>query len=153
MFKEKSQELFKVGCYINIDNYFNNKKSEMNRKTFLKKTAGALILATPAYMLLNCSSSDDSNNNNSNQGNEPDCIVNGTNTNIGGNHGHSLTVSVADVEAGNEKTYNIEGSAGHSHEVTVTAANFSTLANNQQVIVSSTNDNGHTHNVTISCAT
>ena len=36
----------------------------MNRKTFLKKTAGALILAAPAYMLLNCSNSDDSENNN-----------------------------------------------------------------------------------------
>ena len=54
---------------------------------------------------------------------------------------------------GNEKTYNIAGSAGHAHEVTVTAANFSTLANNQQVVVSSTTENGHTHSVTISCAT
>lgn len=126
----------------------------MNRKTFLKKTAGALMLAAPAYMLLNCSNSDDSeNNNNNNQGNDPDCITNGTNTNIAANHGHTLTVSVADVSAGNEKTYNIAGSAGHAHEVTVTAANFSTLANNQQVVVSSTTENGHTHSVTISCAT
>lgn len=124
----------------------------MNRKTFLKKTAGALILAAPAYLLLNCSSSDDSETNN-NQGNEPNCIANGTNSNIEGNHGHSLSVSVADVNAGVEKTYNITGSAGHSHEVTVTAANFSTLANNQQVVVSSTTENGHTHSVTISCAT
>ena len=128
----------------------------MKRKTFLKKTAGAIMLAAPAYMLLSCSSSDDStsnNNNNNNQGNDPDCIQNGTNSNIGGNHGHTLTVSVADVNAGNDKTYNIEGTAGHSHQVTVTAANFNSLANNQQVILSSTNDNGHTHSVTISCAT
>ncbi|MEZ4796530.1 MAG: hypothetical protein R2785_05110 [Flavobacteriaceae bacterium] len=126
----------------------------MKRKTFLKKTAGVLMLAAPAYMLLNCSKSDDSgSNNNNNQGSDPDCIQNGTNTNITANHGHSLTVSVADVNAGTEKTYNIEGSAGHSHEVTVTAANFNSLANNQQVVLSSTNDNGHTHNVTISCAT
>jgi len=76
-----------------------------------------------------------------------------TNSNSGGNHEHSLSKSMADVNAGVEKTYNITGSAGHSHEVTVTAANFSTLANNQKAEVSSTKENGHTHSVTISCAT
>jgi hypothetical protein len=124
----------------------------MKRKTFIKKTVGALILAAPASMLLNCSNSDDSESNN-NQSNEPNCIQNGTNTYISGNHGHSLTVSVADVNAGVDKTYNIAGSAGHSHEITVTSANFSTLSNNNQVVVSSTTENGHTHSVTISCAT
>lgn len=124
----------------------------MDRKTFLKKTTGAILLAAPAYALLNCSSSDDSVNNN-NQGQDPNCIANGTNSSIGANHGHSLTVSVADVNAGTEKTYSIAGTAGHSHEVTVSAANFNSLSNNQQVILSSTNENGHTHSVTISCAT
>lgn len=127
----------------------------MDRKTFLKKTAGAILVAVPAYALLNCSSSDDSggNNNNNNNNNNPDCVANGAEaSSISANHGHSLTVSAADVNAGNEKTYSIQGSSGHNHEVTITAAQFATLANNQQIQVNSTQGNGHTHSVTVSCA-
>lgn len=124
----------------------------MNRKTFIKKTAGALLLAAPVYALISCSSSDDSSPNPPPTGGNPDCLANGTNSSIGSNHGHSLTVSSADVNAGAEKTYNISGSSGHSHSVTVSAANFDTLKNNQQISITSTNDDSHTHNVTISCA-
>jgi len=47
----------------------------MNRKTFLKKTAEDLILTTPAYLIVNCSSSEDSETN-KNQDNEHNCITN-----------------------------------------------------------------------------
>ncbi len=124
----------------------------MDRKTFIKKTAGVLLLAAPAYALLNCSSSDDSNSNPLPSGGNPDCLTNGTNSSIGSNHGHSLTVSSADVNAGAEKTYSITGSSPHSHSVTVSAANFTTLKSNQQISINSTSGGGHTHNVTISCA-
>ena len=124
----------------------------MDRKTFLKKTTGALLLATTAYALSSCSSSSDDSGSNNNNGGTRNCLDNGTASTIGGNHGHSLTVSKGDVANGTEKTYTIDGSAGHSHMVTVTAANFSTLQGNQQVAVSSTSGNGHSHSVTISCA-
>jgi len=124
----------------------------MDRKSFIKKTAGAILLVGPAYALMSCSSSDDSNNNNNNN-NNPDCLVNGAEaSSISGNHGHSLTVSNADVNAALEKSYTIDGSANHSHSVTLTAANFATLSTNQQVILNSTTGNGHTHSVTVSCA-
>ena len=125
----------------------------MNRKTFIKKTVGGLLLAIPTYALLNCSSSsDDSGSNNPPTGGNPDCLANGTNSSISGNHGHNITVSTADVNAGAEKTYNIMASANHSHSVTVSVANFNTLKNNQQISVSSTTGNSHTHSVTVSCA-
>jgi len=129
----------------------------MKRKTFIKKTAGALLLAVPAYALLSCSSSsDDSGSNNPppNGGNpDADCLANGTNSSISANHGHNITVSSADVNIGTEKTYNIMGSGDHSHSVTVSAANFNTLKGNTQISVNSTSGgDGHTHNVTISCA-
>jgi len=129
----------------------------MDRKTFLIKTAGALLLATPAYVLLSCSSSsgsdsddygsDDDGDNNY----ETDCLENGARGSISANHGHSLTVSSADVNSGTEKTYSIAGSAGHSHDVTVSVANFNTLKSNQQIIIASTTGDNHTHQVTVSC--
>jgi hypothetical protein len=82
-----------------------------------------------------------------------DCVVNGTTATIGGNHGHVITVSAADVMAGADKTYDIMGTAAHTHSVTVTAANFASLMNNPSgsVMVNSTTGGGHTHTVTVLC--
>ncbi len=139
----------------------------MKRKTFIQKTVGALLLAIPAYALINCSSSDDGysdgGNNNSdpyNDGNNDgynnqnsNCLQNGAiASSISSNHGHSLTVSKADVAAGVDKTYSIKGTANHDHEITITAADFNTLKNNMQVGENSTTVASHSHTVTISCA-
>lgn len=82
------------------------------------------------------------------------CTTNGTNVTIGANHGHTLTVSAADVTAGVEKTYDIQGSSPHAHSVTVTAANFATLQSNPNatLALTSTSGGGHTHEITILCA-
>ncbi|MBE7453039.1 MAG: hypothetical protein HS111_30440 [Kofleriaceae bacterium] len=73
------------------------------------------------------------------------------NENIGSNHGHVLTVSAADVQAGTERTYDIQGSSIHGHSVTLTATHFAMLAQNQTVSVTSTSSGGHSHTVTITC--
>jgi hypothetical protein len=80
------------------------------------------------------------------------CVQNGTSVTIASNHGHVLTVSKEDVAAAADKTYDIMGSATHTHSVTVTAANFATLKNNQSINVTSTTGAAHTHNVTVVCA-
>jgi hypothetical protein len=82
------------------------------------------------------------------------CAMNGTSVTISANHGHVLTVSASDVAAGVEKSYDISGTAGHLHMVTVTAANFATLQSNANgsVMVTSTTGAAHTHSVTILCA-
>ncbi len=112
-----------------------------------------MLVVLPAYSLVNCSSSDDSSDDpNPNQNGQSNCTDNGTVSSIGSNHGHTLTVSVADVQSGAEKTYSIQGSSSHDHSVTLTAANFNSLQNNNSITVSSTNDDGHTHSVTVRCA-
>jgi hypothetical protein len=71
---------------------------------------------------------------------------------IGSNHGHELVVPLADVEAGVEATYNIQGTSMHPHSVTLTAEHFTMLQQGMQVVVDSSMDAMHTHAVTVSCA-
>jgi hypothetical protein len=71
---------------------------------------------------------------------------------IASNHGHVLAVSAADVTAGQPRTYDIEGQAGHAHSVTLTAAHFQMLAQHQPVNVTSTTGSAHAHSVTVRCA-
>ncbi len=69
---------------------------------------------------------------------------------ISANHGHELTIPLADIEAGVDKTYDATGSAGHCHELTVTAADFATLKSGGVVTKSSCN--GGDHEYVLSCA-
>jgi hypothetical protein len=70
---------------------------------------------------------------------------------IDSNHGHTLVVSAADVAAGVAKTYDIRGSATHTHEITLSAAHFTKLKARQSILVEST-PTDHTHPVTVRCA-
>jgi hypothetical protein len=81
------------------------------------------------------------------------CTDNGTSVAIADNHSHVLVVSAADVSAGVDKTYDIMGSADHTHMVTVTAANFTSLKNspNNTVQVTTTSTFAHTHTITLAC--
>ncbi|MFD2788393.1 hypothetical protein KCTC52924_01394 [Arenibacter antarcticus] len=125
----------------------------MDRKTFIQKTAGAVLITIPAYSLLGCSSSDNGTDNpDPDPDPKGDCLANGTKTAIGTNHGHTLTVSTADINAGVQKVYSIMGSSGHDHVVTLTAANFTALKSNSGISVTSTAGDGHTHTVSVSCA-
>ena len=70
------------------------------------------------------------------------------------NHTHTLAVPAADVAAGVEKTYTTGpgGDPAHMHMVTVTAAEFATLAGGGTVTHESAVELSHTHTVTIMCA-
>lgn len=68
---------------------------------------------------------------------------------IAGNHGHATVVSMADLDAAAARTYDIEGGAGHSHDVTISADDFATLASDGSVTVQSTTTLDHSHFVTI----
>lgn len=83
-------------------------------------------------------------------GEDPTCTT--PTTTIGSNHGHTLVVPIADVNAGEEQTYDIEGSSGHVHLVTLTAAHFAQLAEGTPVTVTSTSGGGHSHSVTVRCS-
>lgn len=125
----------------------------MSRKQFLHTLAagGAAALGAPLLASLGACDSDDG-------GGEPDgnpgganCVANGSTATIGGNHGHMMTVTKADIAAAADKTYAIMGTAGHPHSVTITAAQFATLAANTSIQVTSSSDAGHTHSVSVAC--
>jgi len=132
----------------------------MERKTFIQKTVGLLLIGIPAYSLIGCSSSDDGSGNPDPDSlpdpdplpEEANCLENGTTNAIGGNHGHTLAVSAADVNAGVAKTYSIMGSGTHNHSLTISADNFNSLQTNYSITVTSSNDDDHSHAVIISCA-
>lgn len=78
------------------------------------------------------------------------CLEHGTSALIFNNHGHVIMVSKEDVAAGATRTYDI-GGGDHSHTVTITAALFARLASDQPVMVTSSVDLGHSHDISIRC--
>jgi len=132
----------------------------LTRKQFLRKalevSAGALGLT----LLRGCggSSGGGSTGGTSGSGSDTgaDCLANGTRTAIATNHGHILVVSMDDVAAGTEKTYDIRGSADHSHTVTISVQQFESLAENEAIMMeSSLNASAsfgtHEHTVMVAC--
>ncbi|NUO49121.1 MAG: hypothetical protein HOV80_09720 [Polyangiaceae bacterium] len=74
-------------------------------------------------------------------------------TMIATNHpqAHTMEVTAAEVEAGADMTYDIMGASMHTHSVTLTAADFATLAQGGSVTKTSTMGGMHTHEVTVTC--
>lgn len=128
----------------------------MDRKTFIRKTTAGLLLGIPAISILGCSGSDDGGDPNPNPNPNPqaNCLQNGTNSTVASaaGHSHSFTVSKEDVSAGVEKSYVLSNVNSHTHQVTITAAQFTALRGNNSITATSTSDSGHTHSVTVSCA-
>ena len=125
----------------------------MNRKTFIKKTTGAVLVTLPLYGLVGCSNDDSANGDPDLDPAAADCLANGANASaITSNHGHTLVVAKADIEAGLEKSYAIQGSSGHNHTIVLTTSNFDTLKSTKTLKVESSRDSSHTHDVTVSCA-
>jgi hypothetical protein len=67
------------------------------------------------------------------------------------NHDHELTIPLSDIQAGVEKEYETTGSATHCHRVTLTAADFATLASGG--VVTKTSCSGTNHQYVLSCGT
>jgi len=72
---------------------------------------------------------------------------------ISDNHGHVLAIAVADLDSTTARTYNIMGSATHSHNVTFSVAQLAQLKAGDAVSVTSTpgSTDGHTHQVDVTC--
>ena len=67
---------------------------------------------------------------------------------ISANHGHSVTITSAQLTAGTALTATLTKGNGHTHTIDLTAAQLVTIRQNQQVSVTSTTDGGHNHTVT-----
>jgi hypothetical protein len=70
---------------------------------------------------------------------------------ISSNHGHELVVPPANVQLGEEKSYDITGTADHPHTVTLSTSAFETLRQGGTVTIASTTDSFHSHDVTVTC--
>ena len=70
---------------------------------------------------------------------------------IASNPGHVLVVTAAAAAAAADKTYDIMGSASHTHSVTITAAMFASLETGTVITTTSTTSSGHSHGITVMC--
>lgn len=125
----------------------------MKRRQFVKTFIQLLSFAPLIAFLESCKgATSSSGGGQTTQGGN--CKVNGTAVYIQDLHtpNHTLVIPAADVVAGVAKTYVLEDNgSGHTHNLTVTVADFITLQNNLGIVEVSTADAGHTHNVTINC--
>jgi hypothetical protein len=64
---------------------------------------------------------------------------------------HELVIPVADLASTADRTYDVQGIAGHAHSLTLTAANFETLRKGGPVTThtSRLEDDAHMHQVTV----
>lgn len=119
----------------------------LTRKQFLSAAASGTVLV----LLQGCGGGggdDDDNNNPPPSGQS--CGAGGSA--IAGNHGHTLSIPSADLDATTNQTYDITGTANHAHSVTFTPAQLQSLKAGQSVMVTSTTNSAHEHVVTASCA-
>ena len=118
----------------------------MTRKGFLGAATGGAIL----LLLQACGGGGDDNNGSTPGAARTQCDASGAE--ISGNHGHTLSIPVADLDSATDKTYSIAGSAGHDHTVTFTPDQLKLLKAGKTVTVGSSTSSQHAHNVTPSCS-
>ncbi len=66
---------------------------------------------------------------------------------ISANHSHTGVITGAQITAGNAITFSIQGTAVHSHTLSITQADLTTLKNRQSVAKDSSTDNSNTYGV------
>lgn len=75
----------------------------------------------------------------------------GCSNTIADNHGHILTVAVADLDSPTDMVYHIQGNATHDHSVTLSVANLRALKAGGTVNTLSSVTELHQHSITVSC--
>ncbi len=130
------------------------------RKDFLRVIV-TLGGASALTALAGCSSSSDSGPSTGDTGTAP--TDTGTKADTGGscgsiagdfdfNHGHVLDMPVADLTATGDKTYDIHGTATHTHSITFTEPQRKSIAGGTPVKVTTTTSGAHQHEITAHCA-
>lgn len=84
-------------------------------------------------------------------GGTPPMQANGCSPDILGNHGHVLTIPVTDLDSTTPKTYDIHGTADHTHSVTFSAMQLGQLKAGTMVSVTSTVTMVHSHVINVTC--
>jgi len=68
--------------------------------------------------------------------------------NVSANHGHTATVTSAQLTSSSDVVLNIRGSATHPHTVVISMAELSQIAGGTRVTKTSSVDDAHSHVVT-----
>ena len=118
---------------------------DISRKRFIEAFAGGSVL----LVFSGCGGGGSSYGGS----NAPPPATGACSETISGNHGHVLTIPVADLDSPTPKTYDITGAAPHSHQVTFSTTQLQQLKAGTAVTVTSTafSGDGHMHNVTVTC--
>lgn len=107
-----------------------------------KDFCGSLLGATVLLLIQSCGGGSD-------YGSPP--AQTGCSDTIADNHGHVLSVARADLDAATDKSYSIEGSAGHDHMVTLTVVQLQTLKTGTSVRTTSSTTLAHQHDISVTC--
>jgi len=67
---------------------------------------------------------------------------------ISANHGHTATITAAQLTAGGDLTVQLTEGSGHTHSVGLTGAEIVQIRDNQRVSKESSSNSGHSHTVT-----
>ena len=67
------------------------------------------------------------------------------------NHGHTLSLSAADLDSTEARTFDVQGTAPHTHQVTLSPAQLAALKAGQSITVGTTVSELHSHDLTGSC--
>ncbi len=131
----------------------------MTRKQFLHDAIGVTAAALGLHVLGACTGGTSTSTSRTipDAGAAGNCLQNGTAVTITANHGHVLVVSKEDVAAMAAKSYDIMGTADHTHTVSLAAADFAQLAADHAIMTTSTINTSptfgtHSHPVLVACA-
>jgi hypothetical protein len=67
---------------------------------------------------------------------------------VGSNHGHNVTITGAQITAGNAVTLTLATGNGHTHTVALTGPHVTSIGAGGSVMATSSSTSGHTHLVT-----
>jgi hypothetical protein len=110
----------------------------MDRREFLERAGLVATWAAVSVRIVGCGS-DESN------------PMNGGNGSVSGDvsfdsgHTHSVSITGAQIQAGNAVTLTLSSSSGHIHQVSLTADEVMSIGTGGTVVEQSTSNSGHTH--------
>jgi hypothetical protein len=113
----------------------------VTRRDFTLESALALL----AGVTITISGCGDDDNGSPAPAPTPVADANGT---ISANHGHTATITGAQITAANAISLDIRGTATHPHTVQMTGAQLQAIGQRVRVEIVSSTDNNHTHTVT-----
>lgn|GEM_PF-3188456 len=129
---------------------------------FVCLSQGVCLLGFMNWMLSACSSGSSSGGayGVSSSGNPMpggNCLANGTpveTTGITESHTHTIALSAADIQAANPNAVFVTSSTGHTHNVQLTAQQYTSLQANQGIAIFTgpAITDGHIHSLTLNCA-